>query len=383
MSAGVRQSQRHESAAAVAAAAGPSHVLSGGARCGFGGSPIAAWKGASISLPACPRGLPSATASAEAAAPSAVPNPSDYSVEWEFGFPGASAEAMSPAAQPAAEAAAPSFAPVDEEDSSRKSGKSSSSRMRLTLTLSNNHVYACITDRSRQHTFAFASSMDKCLRDSLPIVKRKRGKNPAMPAVTSVARCRRLLLLLLMLLCLPRGFCLRCCFAYLLFAAGSSLLSILTCAGVASACCWVSSRDAVAAAALLAAGSCVVVLLIFWLVSRCHPFCAVAVPLSLHPGARVRRRCYVPQPLAWSRLIFSIFGRCWLVGRPHGGTMAAAAAVGALVAARGLKAGISKSLRDQRWLGAPRNSPGAKSRQRAPGHPSSIWRARRCASRRR
>ncbi|XP_026192288.1 50S ribosomal protein L18, chloroplastic-like [Cyclospora cayetanensis] len=54
-------------------------------------------------------------------------------------------------------------------------GSTPSSRLRLTLTLSNNHVYACITDKSRQHTFAFASSRDNALKDSLPLVKRKKG----------------------------------------------------------------------------------------------------------------------------------------------------------------------------------------------------------------
>lgn len=59
------------------------------------------------------------------------------------------------------------------------------SRLRLTLTLSNNHVYACITDRSRQKTFAFASSRDQALRESLRSVKRKKGKE-GVAAVASV-----------------------------------------------------------------------------------------------------------------------------------------------------------------------------------------------------
>ncbi|KAL8453768.1 hypothetical protein Emed_000709 [Eimeria media] len=208
---------------------GSSSVLSTGPRCGFSASPAAAcgraspirsrWLHAcSSSLPTRLRSLPPAAASIH------TPELADCSVEWELGTLGDSAEALSPAAQPAADAAAQGFFSADEKDSSLRSGMSSSSRMRLTLTLSNNHVYACITDKSRQHTFAFASSMDKLNDDSATL-----------------------------------------------------------------------------------AAACQLVLVWLWLVAECR-----------------------------------------LVGRPHGGTMAAAAAVGALVAARGLKAGISKVFFDRK-----------------------------------
>ncbi|KAL8273010.1 hypothetical protein Esti_003063 [Eimeria stiedai] len=175
---------------------GPFLVLPRGPPCGSTASPAAPCGGPSrikgrllpafnSPLLACLRSPFSAAAKAEAAAPTAVPDPADYSVEWELGTSGSSTEALSPAAQPAAEAAALDDVPVGGTDS--RNSKTSSSRMRLTLTLSNNHVYACITDKSRQRTFAFASSRDKCLRDSLPTVKRKRGKTTAMPAVATVA----------------------------------------------------------------------------------------------------------------------------------------------------------------------------------------------------
>ncbi|KAL8432885.1 hypothetical protein ACSSS7_004288 [Eimeria intestinalis] len=188
-------------------------VLPGGPPCGFGAPRAAACGGPSrmkgcllhmlyaFSGPvtACPSSSPLAAATAETAALAAVPDPGGYSEEWALGTPGPSAEALSRAAQQAAKAAAPDFVSVHEQDSSLSSGKSSSSRVRLTLTLSNNHVYACITDKSRQHTFAFASSMDKFLRDSLPIVKRKKGKTRSMLVAASAARCCGLLLLRLLL----------------------------------------------------------------------------------------------------------------------------------------------------------------------------------------
>ncbi|CDJ60132.1 hypothetical protein, conserved [Eimeria maxima] len=57
-------------------------------------------------------------------------------------------------------------------------GGAFAARMRLTVTLSNNHIYSCITDPSRQRTFAFASSQDKELKETLKTVQRKKGLVP-------------------------------------------------------------------------------------------------------------------------------------------------------------------------------------------------------------
>ncbi|CDJ65953.1 hypothetical protein, conserved [Eimeria necatrix] len=152
------------------------------------------------------------------------------------------AEQQPPAAEAAAAAATPAAAagPAAAAAAAAAAASSSSSRrLRLTATLSNNHIYACITDPSGQQTFAFASSMDKELAGTLKQVKRKRGKFAAAAAAAAAA--------------------------------------------------------AVAAAAEGAA-------------------CAVA----------------------------------GLVARQHGGTLEAAAAVGALVAARGLRAGVSKVYFDRK-----------------------------------
>ncbi|PHJ22866.1 lsu ribosomal protein l18p [Cystoisospora suis] len=48
-------------------------------------------------------------------------------------------------------------------------------RARLTLTLSNNQVHACIVDNRTQRTYAYASSFDACLREEIGSVQRKRG----------------------------------------------------------------------------------------------------------------------------------------------------------------------------------------------------------------
>lgn len=60
-------------------------------------------------------------------------------------------------------------------------------RGRLTVTLTNNHVHACVVDNRMQRTYAYASSLDRRLLPVIGVVQRRRGTNPRPHGATMKA----------------------------------------------------------------------------------------------------------------------------------------------------------------------------------------------------